>query len=51
MCSKLPKDLLQDASVQAVYVPVPTTLKAELVLQVLASKKHVLVEKPLLSRP
>ena len=43
------EELLADASIEAVYIPVPTSVKTELVLKVAAAKKHVLVEKPLAS--
>eukprot|EP00931_Biecheleriopsis_adriatica_P115253 TRINITY_DN9106_c0_g1_i2.p1 TRINITY_DN9106_c0_g1~~TRINITY_DN9106_c0_g1_i2.p1 ORF type:complete len:365 (+),score=88.98 TRINITY_DN9106_c0_g1_i2:72-1166(+) len=42
-------ELLQDDSVQAVYIPVPTGLRTELALKAAAAKKHLLVEKPLAS--
>eukprot|EP00439_Symbiodinium_sp_Y106_P082165 s1895_g21.t1 len=43
------EELLADASIEAVYIPVPTSVKTELVLKAAAAKKHVLVEKPLAS--
>uniref|UniRef100_A0A0G4FDD6 Gfo/Idh/MocA-like oxidoreductase N-terminal domain-containing protein n=1 Tax=Chromera velia CCMP2878 TaxID=1169474 RepID=A0A0G4FDD6_9ALVE len=39
-------ELLEDASVDAVYVPLPTSLHLEWVLKCIEKGKHVLLEKP-----
>ena len=41
--------MLADASIEAVYIPVPTTLKTDLALQAISANKHILVEKPLIN--
>ena len=41
------EELLADTSIQAVYIPVPTALRAELAVKAAAAKKHLLVEKPI----
>jgi len=38
--------LLADADIDAVYVPLPTSLHVKFVVKCAAAKKHVLVEKP-----
>lgn len=43
------QELLTDASIQAVYIPVPTTLKTDLALEAISAKKHILIEKPLIN--
>ena len=43
------EELLADAAIQAVYIPVPTGVRTELALKAVAAKKHILVEKPLAS--
>jgi len=43
------EELLGDASIQAVYIPVPTGHKTELALAAVAAKKHILIEKPLIN--
>lgn len=43
------QELLTDASIQAVYIPVPTTLKTELALEAISAGKHILIEKPLIN--
>ena len=43
------QDLLADAGIQAVYIPVPTGLRTDVVMKAIAAKKHVLVEKPMAS--
>lgn len=40
-------ELLEDAEIQVVYLPLPTAMRAEWVLKAAAKKKHVLCEKPL----
>lgn len=39
-------EMVRDTEVDAVYVPLPTSLHVEWVLKLAAAKKHVLVEKP-----
>lgn len=41
------QELLNDPSIQAVYLPVPTALRTDLALEAISAKKHILVEKPL----
>jgi len=43
-------NLLARSDVDAIYVATPTTAKEEIALQSIAAGKHVLVEKPFLSR-
>lgn len=40
-------ELLADEEIQAVYIPLPTGLRAEWVLKAASKKKHVLGEKPI----
>jgi len=40
------EELLGDAEVDAVYIPLPTGLHVEWVLKAAGKKKHVLLEKP-----
>lgn len=40
------EELLADAEVQAVYIPLPTTLKCEWAVRCANAGKHILVEKP-----
>jgi len=39
--------VLKDTSVDVVYVPLPTTMKKDMVMKAAAEKKHILCEKPL----
>lgn len=39
--------LLEDETIEAVYIPLPNTLHKEWVLKAAAKKKHILCEKPL----
>ena len=41
------EDLLGDASIDAIYVPLPTTMHLEWVQRIAAAGKHVLCEKPI----
>lgn len=40
------QELLEDADIDAVYIPLPTILHLEWVRKAAAAKKHILVEKP-----
>ena len=41
------EDMLEDAAIEAVYIPLPNNLHKEWVLKAAAKKKHILCEKPL----
>ena len=40
------EEILDDSSVDAVYIPLPTSLHLEWVLKSVQKKKHILLEKP-----
>lgn len=43
------EELLEDAEIEAVYIPLPTALRPDWVEKAAAKKKHVLCEKPVAS--